>query len=135
MPDSSATLRVLVTTARGAVPVADALVTVSTPPDQNGERALLYSVRTDASGMSPPLTLSTPPRELSLAPAGTRPFALYTVQVEHPNYAPQTALNISMFSGVPAVLPVSLEPHAENGTPAPPKMTATPDPQVLFEQE
>ena len=45
-PDTSV-LRVAVTTALGAQPLENALVTVSTAPDENGTRTLLYAVRTD----------------------------------------------------------------------------------------
>ena len=50
-------LRVAVTTALGAQPLENALVTVSTAPDESGSRQLLYSVRTDSGGMTPPMTL------------------------------------------------------------------------------
>ncbi|RHS79388.1 hypothetical protein DW923_13435, partial [Butyricicoccus sp. AM42-5AC] len=66
-PDTSV-LRVAVTTALGAQPLENALVTVSTAPDENGTRTLLYAVRTDRDGMTPPMTLAAPPRSASLAP-------------------------------------------------------------------
>ena len=44
--DSSAVLRVVVTTALGALPLENASVTVSTAADETGARTLLYSVRT-----------------------------------------------------------------------------------------
>ena len=53
----TAVLRVAVTTALGAQPLENALVTVSTAPDESGSRQLLYSVRTDSGGMTPPMTL------------------------------------------------------------------------------
>lgn len=56
-PDTSV-LRVAVTTALGAQPLENALVTVSTAPDENGTRTLLYAVRTDRDGMTPPMTLA-----------------------------------------------------------------------------
>ena len=61
----TAVLRVAVTTALGAQPLENALVMVSTAPDESGSRQLLYSVRTDSGGMTPPMTFSTPPRENS----------------------------------------------------------------------
>ena len=42
-------LRVAVTTALGAQPLENALVMVSTAPDESGSRQLLYSVRTTAA--------------------------------------------------------------------------------------
>ena len=72
----TAVLRVAVTTSLGAQPLENALVTVSTAPDESGSRQLLYAVRTDSGGMTPPMTFSTPPRENSLSPDGGIPYAL-----------------------------------------------------------
>ena len=71
-PDTSV-LRVAVTTALGAQPLENALVTVSTAPDENGTRTLLYAVRTDRDGMTPPMTLAAPPRSASLSPGQVTP--------------------------------------------------------------
>lgn len=101
----TAVLRVAVTTALGAQPLENALVTVSTAPDERGSRQLLYSVRTDSGGMTPPMTFSTPPRENSLSPDGGVPYALYTVETALDGYVPLTALHIALFSGVPAPAP------------------------------
>mgnify|MGYP000544981362 CR=1 FL=1 len=68
-PDTSV-LRVAVTTALGAQPLENALVTVSTAPDENGTRTLLYAVRTDRDGMTPPMTLAAPPRSTQSRPCG-----------------------------------------------------------------
>lgn len=134
MPDGTSTLRVLVTTALGALPVEGAVVTVSTPPDEAGDRTLLYSVTTDRDGITPPMTLATPPREASLRPGMGQPFALYTVQVDHPDFVPRAALNVTAFADVPAVLPVSLTPLPEDEATAPPELTVLTNPQVLAEE-
>lgn len=130
--EDSAMLRVVVTTALGALPLADASVTVSTAADAAGERQLLYSVRTDAGGMTPPMELPTPPRANSMTPDGGLPYAVYTVEVAREGYTPQTALNVTMFSGVPAVLPVALTPLKENASSGAGNLTATGEPQVLY---
>ena len=103
-PDTSV-LRVAVTTALGAQPLENALVTVSTAPDENGTRTLLYAVRTDRDGM--------PPRSASLAPGQVTPYALYTVEAMREGFVPLTALHVTLFAGVPAVLPVALTPLPE----------------------
>lgn len=133
--DGSAVLRVVVTTALGAFPLADAAVTVSTPADQDGTRTLLYAVRTDASGMTPPLTLATPPRVNSMTPDGGTPYAVYTVEATHPGYLPRAALHIAMFPGIPAVLPIALTPTGEAGASAPPVPSAAGSPQALYHTE
>ena len=86
-PDTSV-LRVAVTTALGAQPLENALVTVSTAPDENGTR--------------------TP-----LAPGQVTPYALYTVEAMREGFVPLTALHVTLFAGVPAVLPVALTPLPE----------------------
>ena len=109
----TAVLRVAVTTALGAQPLENALVTVSTAPDESGSRQLLYAVRTDSGGMTPPMTFSTPPRENSLSPDGGVPYALYTVEAAREGFVPLTALHVTLFAGVPAMLPVALTPLPE----------------------
>ena len=106
-------LRVAVTTALGAQPLENALVTVSTAADENGTRTLLYAVRTDRDGMTPPMTLAAPPRSASLAPGQVTPYALYTVEAMREGFVPLTALHVTLFAGVPAVLPVALTPLPE----------------------
>ncbi|MCQ5131208.1 hypothetical protein NE562_16240 [Butyricicoccus faecihominis] len=135
MEDGISVLRVLVTTALGAVPVPNAVVTVSTPVDEAGNSTLLYSVQTDQSGMTPPMELAAPPRAASLTPGGGRPFSLYTVQVDHPDFTPLAALNVTAFSGIPAVLPITLTPLPETANTAPQQLTAETNPQALSEQE
>ena len=127
----TAVLRVAVTTALGAQPLENALVTVSTAPDERGSRQLLYSVRTDSGGMTPPMTFSTPPRKNSLSPDGGVPYALYTVETALDGYVPLTALHIALFSGVPALLPVALTPLPEYESTAPAELTSDGQTQVL----
>lgn len=111
-PDTSV-LRVAVTTALGAQPLENALVMVSTAPDENGTRTLLYAVRTDRDGMTPPMTLAAPPRSASLSPGQVTPYALYTVEAAREGFVPLTALHVTLFAGVPAMLPVALTPLPE----------------------
>lgn len=81
LTDGTAELRVLVTTALGALPLENAIVSVSTVPDETGMRTLLYSVTTDSGGMTPSMVLTTPPRSNSLSPGSGPPFAVYTVEI------------------------------------------------------
>ena len=124
LTDGTAELRVLVTTALGALPLENAIVSVSTVPDESGMRTLLHSVTTDSGGMTPVMVLDTPPDSGS-------PFAVYTVEISAEGYTPLTALYIAMFSGVPTMLPVALTPLKENQSFAPTDLTATGAPQTL----
>ena len=124
LTDGTAELRVLVTTALGALPLENAIVSVSTAPDDTGMRTLLYSVTTDSGGMTPSMILTTPPRSNSLSPGSGPPFAVYTVEISAEGYTPLTALHIAM-------LPVALTPLAENQSFAQTDLTATGAPQAL----
>ena len=99
----TAVLRVAVTTALGAQPLENALVMVSTAPDESG----------------------------SLSPDGGVPYALYTVEAALDGYVPLTALHIALFSGVPALLPVALTPLPEYESTAPAELTSDGQTQVL----
>ena len=110
--DGTAELRVLVTTALGALPLENAIVSVSTVPDESGMRTLLHSVTTDSGGMTPVMVLDTPPRSNSLNPDSGPPFAVYTVEISAEGYTPLTPLK-------------------ENQSFAPTDLTATGAPQTL----
>ena len=75
--------------------------------------AVTTAVRTDRDGMTPPMTLAAPPRSASLAPGQVTPYALYTVEAMREGFVPLTALHVTLFAGVPAVLPVALTPLPE----------------------
>lgn len=129
--ENTAELRVAVTTALGALPLEGASVTVSTIANKRGERTLLYTVETDSNGITPSMTLDTPPRANSLTPGGGLPYSLYTVEISQPGYTPVTALRIYMFAGIPAILPVALTPLPENAPTGETDLTATGDAETL----
>lgn len=131
-PKDSAVLRVLVSTALGALPLADAAVTVSKLSDETGLWTLLYSVSTDVGGITPPMTLETPPLSNSLSPDSGMPYSLYTVEVTKDGYTPLTALQIAMFPGIATVLPIALTPLDENAAFSETGLTAVGDPQALY---
>ncbi len=127
--NENAELRVSVTTALGAYPIEGASVTVSS--NALGERVQLYSVTTGRDGMTPAMLLETPPRAASLSPGDGTPYALYTVEAEAEGFIPLAALNVAMFSGVPAVLPVQLIPVLENAVRSEIEFTSEGEQQTL----
>ncbi len=133
--ENNAELRVAVTTALGAYPLAGASVSVSTAANELGERTLLYSVRTDANGITPPMLLSTPPKSNSLTPDAGPPYSLYTVEISAAGYTPVAALQISMFPNEPAVLSIALTPLPENALTGETDLTATGNPQTLTQPD
>jgi len=130
MPENTtAELRVAVTTALGAVAVPGAVVRVSSV--ENGERTLLHSVFTGQDGMSPPMILSAPPSYLSMSPGVGAPYSVYTVEVAAEGFTPIAALTVTMFGGIAAVLPVALTPLPENAVRGDTKFTSIGDTQSL----
>lgn len=131
LTDGTAELRVLVTTALGALPLENAIVSVSTAPDDTACARCFTRSRPTPGGMMPSMILTTPPRSNSLSPGSGPPFAVYTVEISAEGYTPLTALHIAMFSGVPTMLPVALTPLKENQSFAQTDLTATGAPQAL----
>lgn len=128
-------LQVSVSTAQDAIPIEGAVVTVAEKTPDNAPPVLLYTARTDRSGKTPVLPLAAPPKSSSLQPNGDRPYAVYTVQVDHPEYQPVAASNLTIFADVVADLPVYLVPLMETQTlPQPPNARVLP-PHSLSTQE
>lgn len=103
------TLRVQVSTARGAFPVNRAVVEVAVM--LGGARVLLYRKRTDSSGIADGFILPAKPFHESQSPgtAGNS-MANYVVSVSHPNYQTVTDLPAGVFIGTKTILPVVLTP-------------------------
>ncbi len=109
--NSSGYLIVNVYTARGAIPLKDASVTVSYEnPESTSVAAVLT---TDMSGKTPKAELPAPSRELSEVPGNNKPYATYTVTVEKGGYYSVTNTGVPIFSGVTSIQPVEMLPLAE----------------------
>lgn len=106
------TLIVRVTTARSALPVEGAVISVVCPPGSpEGQEIPCRQVVTDRSGQSEPISLPAPSSEGSTNPEeASGSYYSYIVQVEHPGYRPMTILNVSSFSGIDSTLPVTMIP-------------------------
>lgn len=125
-----------VTTARGAIPLEGAQITVRPHlPDLNTEDrgqtvAVLYS---DRDGKTEPLALPAPPRSDSLTPTdnGVLPFATYDAEVYLPGYIAPEYTRIPIFDGITSIQTVDLIPLPENGR----KDGLTPDDSQFFEGE
>ncbi len=107
MNEFTGALVVSATTARGAMPVAGARVTV-TPTDEAIEP---QTAQTNESGRTPPFVLPAPPPYESQIPEQPHPYAVYTVRVEAPGFRPVEPAAIAIFANVDATLPVDLVPN------------------------
>lgn len=105
-------LVVSVSTARTAIPIENALVTVYSI-SETGENQLIYNVRTNRSGQTASLPLPAPPIGNSLSPNQPFPYARYTVRVDYDGFYPVTSNDLTIFPNIVATLPVYLVPLEE----------------------
>lgn len=127
-PDDTdtATLVVQVYTARQAIPIPEADVSVYCG---DGDGNVLISFRTtNADGKTDPLLLSAPNRDFSETPdPPERPYAVYHVRIDHPQYISETLEDVQLFGGVESILPVELTPYVPIDEPKPLRMINLPD--------
>ncbi len=97
-------------TARGAIPVEGASVTVF---DEAEGRQIIALATTDSSGKSALIELPAPNRELAMTPGGSKPFASYAVEVAREGYYTVTNSGVPIFAGITSIQPVELIPLAE----------------------
>ena len=114
-------LIVHVTTARGAIPLEGAQVTVRDASEEFTEnrgdvRALLISGR---DGNTERIELPAPPVGTSLSPGGAVPFETYNLEVHLEGYRRQIYYALPIFEGITAIQPVDMVPLSENGNGAP----------------
>ncbi len=110
-------LIVRATTARGAIPIEGALVSVRNydPEFQDRRGDVVFSTVTNRDGNTPPIPLAAPPRESSLTAGNANPFTSYLVEVYNEGYSTQNYINVPIFDGITAIQPADLIPLPENG--------------------
>lgn len=112
-PAATGSVRVRVTTARGARPVEDAIVTVVR---EAGPREHLYALqKTDSSGETGIITLPAPP------PSGNQQapaYFDYNIHVYAPGYYRESAMAVPVFPDVSAVQTFDLIPLPAGVQPA-----------------
>lgn len=110
--DHCGLLAVNVTTAKGALPIAGAHISVT---DENG--AIMAFLTTDISGKTHAISLPTPPESLSENPENTlKPYAAYNVLVTAEGFYPVEVLKIPIFDTVQSIQPIDLVPLREYET-------------------
>ena len=108
-------LTVRVSTARGAIPLEDAAVNIRGGNIE--ESTVIYALTTNSDGLTPVVSLPTPPRVNSESPQETQPnYAVYNIDVFADGYAPAFFHNVPVFSGITSVQPAILLPNIENPT-------------------
>lgn len=105
-------LTIRVSTAGGAVPLEGAAVNVRGGNIELSE--VLFSLTTNSDGITPTVSLATPPRSSSEAPQDSSPaYAVYNIDVYAKGYIPAFFNNVPVFSGINSIQPAVLVPAAE----------------------
>ena len=97
-----------VTGGQGAFPVAGATIILT--KELNDQQSLSFTITTDESGKTAPLSLPAPDKELSQRPGNGTVFATYQATVSAPNYVTTEIRDLPVFDGITTIQPVSLSP-------------------------
>ena len=108
---------VRVTTARGAIPLEDATVTVHNydPEFAEGRGDVIAVYTSGASGLTERFALPAPPRELSMSPNNGKSYETYNLSVTKEGYYQQYYYNVPVFEGITAIQNADMIPLADNG--------------------
>ena len=103
-----------VRTANGAIPIEGARVHIYPFDD---EKDVIYSLRTDSSGMTEKVALDTKSKALSMVPGNEQPFAIYNITATAEGYYSSDKARVPIFEGVTSILPFNLIPLGEYSDP------------------
>ncbi len=103
-------IKTAVVTARGAIPLKGAEVTIYKTID--GATKIFAQGKTDESGDFANVALPTPSKELSKHPSenGVRPYAAYDILVTNPDYIPVKSYNVPVFEDIVSIQLVNMIP-------------------------
>lgn len=109
----------LVSTARGAIPLEGARVSLSNyvKDDLPNRGDIRFSAISGSDGKTRAVRLFAPPKSDSLRPSALLPYAVYNARIELEGYYTQSYVAIQVFDGVTSVQSVDLVPLPENGRP------------------
>ena len=108
---------VRVTTARGAIPLEKAIVTVHNydPEFESGRGDVIAVYTTNTSGLTERFSLPAPPRELSMTPGNGKTYETYNLSITKPGYYQQYYNNVPIFEGITAIQNADMIPLPDNG--------------------
>ncbi len=108
-----------VTTARGAIPLADASVQITgTTPETSG---VIYSLITNADGQTQKVALPAPDKALGQKPGDEKTYATYNIEITKPGFIPLLFHNVPIYDTITSIQPAIMLPAVENqGTVYPP---------------
>jgi hypothetical protein len=108
---------VRVTTARGAIPLEGATVTVQNydPEFEKGRGDVIAVYTTGDSGLTEKFSLPAPSGALSMSPGNGKSYESYILTVTKGGYYRQEYVNVPVFEGITAIQNVDMIPLPENG--------------------
>ena len=109
-------LVVRVSTARGAIPLENATVSIRGATPQNS--GIIYSLETDVSGLTPRLPLPTPQKDNSLSPDQGTPYSLWSIDVFCKGFITARYESVPVYSGITSVQSAELVPLSEGFMPS-----------------
>ena len=104
-------LIVKVSTARGAIPLENATVSVRGTPAQNS--GIIYSLETDSSGLTPRMPLPAPSKSISQTPGTTPPFSLWNIDVFYKGFSTAHYTNVPVYAEITSIQNADLIPLPE----------------------
>lgn len=109
-------LVVNVTTARGAIPLANVGIDIfAYDTDTENDGKLISHMTTDRTGKTEPLALYAPIKDYSLHPGGSKSYSKYNISAYLEGYYPQQYISVPIFDGITAVQGIDMIPISENG--------------------
>ena len=108
-------LVVRVSTARGAIPLENATVSVRGTSAQSSD--IIYSLETDESGLTPRLPLPAPPKSNSLSPDQSTPYSLWSIDVFKKGYVTARYESVPVYPEITSVQNAELIPISEGFIP------------------
>lgn len=106
-------LEVKVSTAKEAIPLGNARVTVY---DNENNNAILYSITTDSAGLTERVKIKTVSASASQAPSEGKPYKTVNVEVLASGYTPVHFLNLPIFDNILSVQRANMVPISESGS-------------------
>ena len=110
-------LVIRVSTARGAIPLEGAAVTVRGGSEETS--GVVYSLSTNRDGITAKVELPTPPLNLSASPGNSTPYSLWSVDVFKDGYSPVSYQNLPVYPSIVSVQPAVMLPRVEGAPPSP----------------
>ena len=109
----SGQLTVKVTEGGVTLPIRGAIVTISGRLSDDSGSGIIYTLKTDESGLTETVSLPAPDAASSLSPGGETPYGVYDIKVTSPGYISAENAGTQVFDGVTALQYFSLIPLRE----------------------